>query len=684
MKKLLVLLLFLPFTAISQLNMNMLGYLDIADTHGVILNDIWGYTDEVGNEYALVGTTDGVSIVGVSDPSNPIELAWIPGMNSVWRDIKTSGDYAYVTTEASEGLTIIDLSPLPGSTTLPTTIYTGPVGSEWYSAHNLYEDNGYVYIFGAGRGNGGVIMLDVFTDPMNPIEVGTFDLWYAHDGFVRNDTAFFAHINDGFFTIVDVTNKSAPMMLGSFTTPSNFTHNIWTSDDGDYAFTTDEVSGGYIGAYDVSDPGNIKYLDQIQSSPGNGIIPHNTHVLGNYLITSYYTDGVTIHDATHPHNLIEVANYDTSPFDTPNTSGCWGVYPFFASGNIIASDREEGLFILESFEHQGAYLEGQVTEFGTSNPLNNVQVTIDNENITDFTDVLGNYATGIESSGTYDLTYFKVLYYPQTISTTLIEGVITNQNVELVPIPQYSVTVTVVDELMNPVENALVTAHHPYISTTATTDVNGEAILDLYYEDNYELLAGKWGYDVDCFSDTLINSGVTNISMQIEQGIYDDFSFDLGWSVFGDAEKGMWERGVPVGVDIGGVIENPFTDGLFDCGREAYITGNGSTAGNDMEVENGETTLISPVFDLTSYSNPHVNFELFFYNDIGPFYPDDTLFVSLFNGTETVDIAAFYKDNTDPSLWYAYSIPVNGLITMTSTMQLIVTISDYTATVNYL
>src|SRR5690606_5824949 len=66
----------------------------------------------------------------------------------------------------------------------------------------------------------------------------------------------------------------------------------------------------------------------------------------------------------------------------------------------------------------------------------------------------------------------------------------------------------------------------------------------------------------------------------------------------------------------------------------------------------------------------------------GPFYPNDTLFVSLFNGTETVDIAKFYKDNTDMSLWYPYSIPVGGLITLTNTMQLIVTISDYTATVN--
>lgn len=676
-------ILLFPILSFGQLNMTQLGYVDVVDTHNVVLNDIWGYVDENGNEYALVGTSEGVSIVDVTNPSSPVEISWIPSATSLWRDIKTSGDYAYVTTEADTGLMIIDLSPLPGSTILTHSYYTGPVGNEWYSAHNLYEENGYLYIFGAGRGNGGVIILDVFTDPLNPIEVGTFDIWYAHDGFVLNDTAYFAHINDGFFSVVDVTNKSSPVLLGSFTTPSNFTHNIWTNSNGDYAFTTDEVSGGYVGAYDVTDPSNIKFLDQIQSSPGLGIVPHSCHVLGNYVYTSYYTDGVVIYDATYPHNLVEIANFDTSPLTSQNTDGCWGVYPFFPSGNIVASDREEGLFVLGATEHQGAYLEGTVTEFGTSNPLNNVQITIDGQSITDFTSVLGDYATGIEATGTYDVTYSKTLYFPQTISTPLLESAITTQDVELVPIPQYSVTVTVLDaQTLDPIEGANVVAHHTYLSHNGTTDINGEVVLDLYYEDNYELIAGGWGYDTDCFNDTLLNSSSAGITMYIDQAIYDDFSFDLGWTVFGDALKGMWVRDVPVAVDIGGVIENPYTDGLFDCGREAYLTGNGSTAGNDQEVDGGFTTLISPVFDMTGFTNPHVNFEAFFYNMHGPFYPDDTLVISLFNGVTTVEIAKIYKDNVNMSLWYPYSIPVAGLIAFTNTMQLIVSISDFPATVN--
>jgi len=663
--------------------MTQLGYLDVPDNHSTICNDVWGYTDELGNEYALVGTEDGVSIVHVTDPLNPIEVEWIDGMYSVWRDIKVYDDYAYVTTEADEGLMIIDLSPLPGSSTLPFSHYSGPVGNEWLSAHNLYEDNGYLYIFGAGRGNGGLIILDVFTDPLNPIEVGIFDTWYAHDGYVRDDTIYLAHINDGFFSILDIVDKANPVLLGSANTPSNFAHNIWASDDGNIVYTTDEVSAGYIASFDVSNPANIIQLDKIQSSPGQGIVPHNVHVLGDYLVTAYYADGVVIHDATYPNNMVEVANFDTSPLNAQTTVGCWGAYPFLGSGNILAADREEGLFVLSADMHQGAYLEGLVTEFGSGTQLSNVKVTIEGQNIDDFSNVLGDYATGTEATGTYDVTYFKVLYYPQTVSVNLTEGLIANQDIELNQIPQYSVTITVLDALtLDPIENADVIMNHTYISHPGVTDINGEVVLDIFYESNYEIIAGKWGHISSCFEDTLINSSVSNVTLYLDEGIYDDFTFDNGWTIGGDATNGMWEREVPVGVDNDGTIENPFEDAAWDCGNIAFLTGNGTQSANTQEVEGGETVIISPVFDLTGYTDPHINFSTFFYNMFGPFYPDDTLLVTLFNGTTSVPVAKIYKDNTPMSLWMTHSIPVGGLITPTANMQLIVSISDYSVTGN--
>ena len=83
--------------------------------YDVNLSDIWGYTDENGREYALVGLTTGTSIVDLDDPRNPVEISFIKGGSSIWKDIKTYGNKAYVTGEYGEGLQIIDLSNLPNA-----------------------------------------------------------------------------------------------------------------------------------------------------------------------------------------------------------------------------------------------------------------------------------------------------------------------------------------------------------------------------------------------------------------------------------------------------------------------------------------------------------------------------------------------------------------------------------------
>lgn len=667
----------------AQLNITEVGFLDVPEMHATGLNDVWGYEDETGIEYVLVGAMDGVSIVDISDPTAPEEVFWVDGLNSIWRDLKVHGNYTYVTTEALQGLMIIDLSPLPESTDLPVSIYTGPDGAGWLSAHNLYYDDGYVYIFGANRGNGGVIILDVATDPLNPIEVGQFDNWYVHDGYVVDDTGYFAHIYEGFFTVVDLTDKTDPELIGTAYTPTNFAHNIWGSADGDYMFTTDEVPGGYLGAFDVSNPASITQVDKIQSSPGNDVVPHNAHVKGNYLYTSYYTDGVVIHDITHPHNMVEVANFDTSPLDAPTTEGCWGLYPFFESGLIAATDREEGLFILDPNEQPGSYLEGNITELGTGMALNSVEVTIDGTSIEDETNILGDYAIGTEEEGSIDVTYFKVLYFPQTIAVDMNNGEVAVQDVVLEKIPEFSINVKVLDAAtLDPVEGASVLLQHTYIDHEAITNVDGEVEIPLYYQDNYQFFAGKWGYHTTCYVDTMITDEIIEIVAYIDEGIADDFTFDFGWSASGTAARGHWEREIPVGVAGGdGTPQNPFNDISFDCGDYAYMTGNGTNISNTEEVNDGEVLLVSPVFDLTGYTNPHINYSSWFFCRHGA-PPDDTLRVYLLNGLgDFILIDQHYNGGLPMSQWNANSIDVSEY-TLTENMQVLFMLSDYVETEN--
>jgi choice-of-anchor B domain-containing protein len=430
MKRIATLLLFTIISMLSfgQLNMNELGHFPYAKQ----LSDIWGYADGDGNEYALVGVFDGFSIVDVTDPGSPEEVYFETGVPSIWRDIKTWDNHAYVSTEGGGGILIVDLNPLPGQVTSFT--YFKGEDYPFESAHNIYIDEfGKLYIFGANYSSGGAIICDLTGDPMNPEELGIFDEFYLHDGMARGDTLWGGAIYAGQILAIDVSDPSAPELMGSATTPSQFTHNAWVSDDGTHVFTTDEVGGGFIGSFDVTDLDNITEVDRIQSSPLSLVIPHNAHVLNDYIVTSYYADGVTIHDADRPHNLIEVGNFDTAPeFEGNGYNGCWGVYPFLPSGNIVASDMQEGLYILEAEYVRACYLEGEITDSVTGLPIMNAVIRIQPTDAIAFSDLDGSYAFGIPEAGTYNIEVIHEDYPSQVIEDVELEnGELTLLNVEL-------------------------------------------------------------------------------------------------------------------------------------------------------------------------------------------------------------------------------------------------------------
>ena len=78
---------------------------------------------------------------------------------------------------------------------------------------------------------------------MSPVELGVWNDFYIHDGFVRGDTLWAACLEDGVF-VVDVSNPSTPAVLANWDTPSEFAHNVWPSDDNAQCYTTDEVTSG--------------------------------------------------------------------------------------------------------------------------------------------------------------------------------------------------------------------------------------------------------------------------------------------------------------------------------------------------------------------------------------------------------------------------------------------------------
>ncbi len=411
-------------------------------------NDVYGYAAE-GREYAIVGQQTGTSIVELTDPYQPEVLHFIPGPQSTWRDMKTWQHYAYVVNEESDGLLIIDMQNLPGS----INSYMWDAGGEFSSAHNIFiDENGFAYLIGHNNADGsisthdrGAMIVDLNESedgfgPTNPKPVGAYLEHYIHDAFVRADTMWAAEIYEGTLTAVDVSDKENPFILSAIPTPSDFAHACWPNDDTSVMFTADEKEDSYVAAYDVSDVFDMQELDRYQSSPGEKVIPHNLLYLDERIYISYYTDGVRVLDVTRPDNLVEVGYYDTSiDHEGPGYKGCWGVYPLLPSTNILAADRQIGLYILGSDNMpQGAYLSGTITDATSGQPINQARVDfvnpiLDTNNTR--TNLQGQYKTAAPGSNSYEIIISAPAYISQqhTLELTADEELSFDTQLERVP-----------------------------------------------------------------------------------------------------------------------------------------------------------------------------------------------------------------------------------------------------------
>ncbi len=638
-----VCLLLATQVALAQLNMSLVAH----RSYDQDLNDIWGWVDpDDSTEYALVGTTTGLSIVSLADPTNPDEVAFVPGPGSIWRDIKTWGNHVYVTNETGNGLLVVDMSNAPDSITWFEWSPDLPGLGKLESCHNLYIDEyGYCYLAGCNLNDGGMLIIDVASEPGQPQFVAAAPNTYAHDVYVRDNRMYAAEIYLGRLGIYDVSDKENIELLATQTTPFQFTHNAWLNDAGDVVFTTDEKGNAPVTAYDISNLNNIEELDQFVpiATMGEGVIPHNVHVWNDWLIISYYTAGGIIVDASHPDNLIEVGNFDTFFGANAGFNGAWGAYPFLPSGLVLVSDISKGLYVLAPNYVRACRLEGQVTDSQTGAPIQGAEVHIESAQANfATTDLSGLFKTGQALAGTFDVTFSAVGYQSKTVQATLANGELTVLNVQLDPLPSFSLSGAVVSaEDGSPVPGARILLKGQ-LDVEVTADANGQFALTSVLAGDYQVYAGAWGYQTVEIGDVSIQQNAS-LTIQLPEGYYDDFMVDLGWESTSTATSGAWELGEPVGTTFQGQMSNPDEDVDFDIGDRCYVTGNGGGGAGNDDVDNGEVVLTSPPMDLSDYVDPVLVYSAWFFNDGGNQPPNDTLFVIVTNGTEEVVLEKIHE-----------------------------------------
>lgn len=386
------------------------GFLSHEDLQSTSLegNDVWGWTDpKSGREFGAVGQTDGTAFVEVTKTGRLEYLGRLPASNnitSIWRDMKEINGYMYIGADSSprHGVQVFDMRKLLKAKPQKPEVYDTEDLTDLYtgfgSSHNIvaHAATNFIYAVGTARNttrrlptspnyeapnqcNGGLWMLDV-SDPSNVKSPGCyFGDGYTHDAQVviykgpdsryKGREIAFAY-NEDSLTIVDVTNKANPVLVGKKSYQGvAYAHQGWLLDDKmEYLLLDDEldeVDGTQVPApngrtttyiFDIKDLTNPVNTGFFQSSAL--AIDHNQYVINGLAFQANYGSGLRVKDVRSiPRDptggsVTEVAFFDTHPEDDATNGsvdfvGSWSSYPYFPSGYILVNDIERGCFSLK-------------------------------------------------------------------------------------------------------------------------------------------------------------------------------------------------------------------------------------------------------------------------------------------------------------------------------------------------
>jgi choice-of-anchor B domain-containing protein len=301
---------------------------------------IWGMVVN-GREIAVVPARAGTVFYDCTNPASPTELGLITGPGSTsmpyfWREANSYGNYAYISSEHGV-LQCINLSS--GTPVLASTF-----GAR---AHSLSIDQGTgrLWANGGASPGGGCTIFNLVASPTAPPQVATYSAAYVHDCYPYGGHTYLAQINTGTVRILSTANFPTLTTLSTTITPGQFTHNAWVNKAATLMVTTDENRGGCLTFYDVTNKSVPIQLSTFCSPSGATV--HNAFILGKVCFLASYSAGFYAIDVSEPATPRLICSYDTSPQTNNDYHGNWGCYPFQPSGKIYLSDMQTGFHIVE-------------------------------------------------------------------------------------------------------------------------------------------------------------------------------------------------------------------------------------------------------------------------------------------------------------------------------------------------
>jgi hypothetical protein len=290
----------------------------------------------VSGDYAYVASqvSDSLSVVDISIPTSPNIVGSVSDstvLNGA-SGVAVSGNYAYVASYLSDSLAVVDIST-PSN---PSVV--GSVSNSYYleEIERVAVSGNYAYVI--SNRNDSLVAVDIST-PSSPSIVGSImGSGSLNQAFALAVSGDYVYVGShyGNFAVVDVSVPSSPSIVAGLS--SSTVDNIRGLDvSGNYAYVTN-FNDNTLAVIDISTPTAPSLVGSVSSSV-HIYRPTQVTVSGDYAyVIGTYDHSLGVVDISTPSNPIVLGSLvgDTTHMNTPYGVAVSGEY-IYVTGNVSDS-----------------------------------------------------------------------------------------------------------------------------------------------------------------------------------------------------------------------------------------------------------------------------------------------------------------------------------------------------------